>query len=234
MPSMSDQWESGHWVAASRDNALVIIGVSSRLTRREDEIAAAKNDAARKVAMFHGMRGSVESFHRAGAGFFDHIFDSRISLEHTVDYAQFIEVLQFDPDRDVLVHDGGTLVRFRYAVRVVPMNLVSTMDANGRPNWLGNHSLPEVEGYTVAVGVSRNQRWLRDTVMRSAQAAAGRIIQDMSTRMQTAQVETAGHGTVGYINTRSKGFLDNFRVLEFWINPENGYVYTLGIARFID
>jgi len=232
--SLREQWEAGHLISDSRDGTLVVIGVASRHVMRSDEIAAAKNDAAQKVAMFHGMVGSVESTMRTGRDIFGFYFNSQTSIRNVVDYEQFIERLQFDPDRDVLVTDGGTLVRFSYAARVARVNFIGTVNADGRPNWLDGHYLPELDGYIAAVGVSQNQIWLRDTVMISAQAAALRIIENVSTRLRTAYVYVSGYGLVSETLTVSEGKINNFRVLEFWINPGNGHVYTLGIARFVE
>jgi len=228
---MCGQWESGLFVTDSHDGEMVVIGVSSRLVRRADEVEAAKNDAARKVAMFHGMRGTVESFHRTGASFFDFIAEARIDLEPVIlDHARFIERLTFDPDHDVLLFEGGTLVRFRYAARVVPVNSVGTLDADGRPGWINDRNLPNVGGYMMAVGFSQNQVWLRDTVMRSTRAAAASLIQGESTHTATETVVVNGQALT-YIRSRSEGNLHNFRVIEFWIDPRNMSVYTLGIAR---
>jgi len=232
--TLREQRESGRLIANSQDGSLVVIGVASRHVTREDEIAAAKNHAARKVAMFYGMRGSVESTMRTGMDVFGFYFDSQTSLSNIVDYEQFIERLQFDPYRDVLVIDGGTMVRFRYAAMVTRVNFIGTMDADGRPNWLDGRYLPELAGYIVAVGVSQNQIWLRDTVMLSAQAAALALIESMSTKLQTTDVYVSEIGLISETISISEGGLDNFRVLEFWINPRNGHVYTLGIARFIE
>ena len=231
---LREQWEAGHLIANSQDDTLVVIGVASRHVRRDDEIAAAKNDAAQKVAMFHGMSGSVESTMRTGRDIFGFYFNSQTSIRNIVDYEQFIERLQFDSDSDVLVTDGGTLVRFRYAARVARTNFVGTINVDGRPNWLDGHYLPELDGYIAAVGVSQNQVWLRDTVMVSAQATALRIIENMSTRLQTTYVYVSGSGLLNETLTVSEGKVSNFRVLEFWINPRNGHVYTLGIARFVE
>ena len=231
---LREQWEAGRLIANSQDDSLVVIGLASRHVVRDDEIAAAKSDAAQKVAMFHGMSGSVESTMRTGVGIFGLYFNSQTSIRNVVDYEQFIDRLQFDPDRDVLVTDGGTLVRFRYGARVSRANFVGSINAEGRPNWLYGHYLPELDGYIAAVGVSQNQVWLRDTVMISAQATALRIIENMSTRLQSAYVYVSGYGLVTETLTVSEGQVSNFRVLEFWINPGNGHVYTLGIARFVE
>jgi len=231
--SMAAQWESGHFVPGSRDGAMIVVGVSGRLVNRAEEIDAARNEAARKVAMFHGFTGTVESFHRAGAGFFDFIFDSRIDLENIADYSRFADRLTFDPERDVLLFEGGTLVRFSYAANVRPVNFVGVVDENGRPDWIGGRRLPEIEGYVAAVGFSQNQVWLRDTVTRSVRAAAAGLLKIASTSVRTVEVDVPGRGSVTYIHSTSEGSLINFRVLEFWIEPGSMSVYTLGIARIV-
>ena len=232
--SFREQWEAGRLIARSQDGDLVVIGVASRHVRRDDEIAAAKNHAAQKVAMFYGMSGSVESVMKTGAGIFGFYFNSQTSIRNIADYQRFIERLQFDPDRDVLVTDGGTLVRFRYAARAARVDFTGAINADGRPNWADGRYLPELDGYIAAAGVSQNQIWLPDTVMKSAQAAALRIIENMSSRLQTAYVYVSGYGLVSKTRTISEGVVNNFRVLEFWINPRNGHVYSLGIARFVE
>jgi len=234
VPFHSGQWNPERLRACSRDGTLIVIGVANRQMRREREVDIARIDAARRVAMFHGMRGTVESLHRSGADFFDFISDSQIRLEHTVDYLRFVDRLEFDSDSDVFMADGATLVHFRYAARVIPVNFVGIIGADGRPNWLSVRYLPRVEGHAVAVGVSRNQRWFSDTVMLSAQAAAARLIMDRDTRIQFTVVDDTGHVPVAYIRTSSEGILDGFRVLEFWVDPVTGYVFTLGIARVVE
>ncbi|MCL2232950.1 MAG: hypothetical protein FWB99_07735 [Treponema sp.] len=230
--SAQRQGESGRWIAGTQDGALVVIGVANRHLRRQDEISAAKQSAAGKVAMFYGMSGMIESILRTDGGVLGFAADSRITLNPAFDYRHFIDRLHFDADYDVFEINGGTLIQFRYEARVTPVNFAGVMEADGRPNWANGH-LPVVSGYTAAVGVSQNQLWLRDTVTRSVHAAAARLIEGGATTVRSAVTET-GIGTASYIITRSEGVLNNFRVLEFWINPENGYVYTLGIARVVE
>jgi hypothetical protein len=73
---MNEQWESGHFILSPQNDTLIVIGVAGRHHSRWDndvsdaEIEAAKDDAARKVAMFYGMSGTVESYHRSGANIF--------------------------------------------------------------------------------------------------------------------------------------------------------------------
>ena len=221
------------WSTVSQDGSLVVIGVASRHLRREDEILAARYDAARKVAMFYGIQGNIESFLRTDGSLLGFTNDSYITLETVVDHESFIERLYFDPENDVFVLDNGTLVRFSYPVYVSPIIFSSTLDKNGCPNWINGDNLPEINGYVAAVGTAQNQMWLRDTVMRSIHSAAARMIENMSAIVQSEVIEIQ---TMMIINSRirSKGTLENFRILELWIDPVNGHVYTLGIARFVE
>jgi len=237
--SMSEQWDSGRIVVDSQDGALIVIGVANRQAQRWGneillaEIEIARDDAARKVAMFHGVTGSVESHHRQGRGFFDFIMESHINLESTVvDHTPFIERLTFDPDRDVAVFERGTLVRFRYTAGVSRTGFTSTVDANGRPGWINNLNF-DLAGYTAAVGFSQNQVWLQDTVLRATQATAARLIKGIDTIIDTSTVQEGGQ-TFTYITSSSSGVLNDFRIIEFWVDPRNMSVYALGIARFAE
>ncbi|MCL2609010.1 MAG: hypothetical protein FWD94_03795, partial [Treponema sp.] len=231
--SMERQWARGHFVAASRDGKLVVIGVASRGTspNREGEIEVAKIDAARKVAMFHQMAGKSE--HMSVEDQSGVTVNSSNSLGTTVDHEQFIELLRFDRARDVVVHDGGTLVRFTYEAKTVRVGAILGKDAGGRPVWTRSRNLPEIPGYTVAVGFAQTSGFLRDTVMRSAENAAARIIASNNTVGELAEYLSSEDGYFAKTLLVSEGKLEDFRILEFWIEPEYGHVYTLAIARFV-
>jgi len=231
--SMPAQWESGRFVLASSEGALVVIGISSRLARRADEIDAAKNDAARKVALFYGLEGRVEFFQRSGASVFDFIAESSVDLRPFIqDHERFLDRLFFDPDRDVLLFDSGSLVRFTYGAQVSRVATPSSrLDAQGRPEWAGGANLPWIAGHLTAVGFSQNQIWLRDTAMRSAQAAAARMIMAGGSDMRIFEIDAPGQGSVSYISSRSEGILVDFRIIEFWIDPWDMSVYTLAVGR---
>jgi len=233
---MPRKWESGHFVLGQREGGMEVIGVATRHHARwgdevlEQEIEAARDDAAQRVAMFLGMSGTVESFHRVGASFFDFVADSRIELERDApDHTPFAERLTFDPARDVLVFERGMLVRFRYPASVprVPSGRVSV---GGRPEWVSGRDLPDVDGHILAVGFSQNQVWLRDTVARATEAAAAALLRSMYTTIEVADVDMQG-GAVSEIRSVSQGRLESFAILEFWIDPATMSVYTLGIAR---
>jgi len=188
---MKEQYESGHWIAKSSGNMLTVIGVSNPMIKRQDEITAAKEDAARKAAMYFGIQGKIETVNNSGAGLFDYQYDSNVELVFDTDYEKYIDRLTFDQQKDVLVTQEGIFVRFKYAAAVTEINYSAGL-VDGRPNWTRNSGKPEFEGYITAVGFSRNQRRLKDTIIKSAQDAALRMIENMSTIVNTKEISAAG------------------------------------------
>ena len=227
---MPEQAALGNWLTtpSNSSNTLTVIGVASQEIWREDEILAAKVDAARRVAMFHSLYGVI--IHRVGP----YSFERTANFEFGTNYTEFIEQLRFDPEHDVKRYGGAVLVRFSYTTRVTPVNFVFRHDGRGRPEWLVTHILPDVPGYIAMVGFAGNQMWLRSTIMQSLENAAERMIAAISTRVRLEQIYVSGFGLVPYAYLTSEAALRNFRVLEFWIDPTNGSVHTLAIARLAE
>jgi hypothetical protein len=214
---------------------LTVLGVSSRMVKREDEITAAREDTARKVAVFYGIYGKVESTHRVGAYFFDYINDSQISLSYDNDYTRYIDQLTYDPQHDLLTSvDGVLLIRFQYAAAARSFDYRSVMAANGRPNWIYYRDLPQFDGYITAVGFAQNQRLFRNTVFRSTEAAAAKMLEELYMNMASNDTIVAVQSSASGVNTIfavSEGQLNSFHVLEYWVDPETGHCYTLAIAK---
>jgi hypothetical protein len=233
IPSINEQAASGHWITGSAGNDMIIIGVSNLLRKTDDEITAAKEDAAIKAAMFHGIRGNIESFHSNGVNFFEYIADSKVELDYDADHAKYIDRLTFDPKLDVVRTDNTVFVRFKYASAALPasVDFIASLNDDGRPNWTYSRDLPHIDGYITAVGFARNQVRLKDAIRKSTEAAAARMIEDTSTQVISTDKSGTGMGSSGMIQTRSAGNLENFQTIEFWIDPKTGYVYTLAIAR---
>jgi len=227
-PSMLEQYTSGYWIARSSNNKLTVIGVSNPMLRRESEIAAAKEDAAKKVAMFYGIHGSVEITNRTGSDFFDNTNDSNAELLYDTSYERFLEQLTFDPQNDVLITREAVFVRFQHDTTVKNIDYTVRL-ADGRPSWIRN--MPEFDGYVAAVGFARNQRRLKDTIFKSTENAVVRMIENLSTTVNTRETIVTGQGSSSFIQAKSEGRLNNFRVIDFWIEPETRFVYTLAIAE---
>ena len=229
--SVKEQDTSGYWITRPSENTLIIIGVSNLQVKRDSEIAAAKEDAARKAAMYHGIRGKVESYYSSGVNYFDFAADSKIELEYDTDYAKYIDRLTFDPERDVVTTNDAVFVRFKYATAASPIDYITSMSDDGRPNWTYNRDIPQIKGYMTTIGFARNQVRLKDTIRKSSEAAVAHMIEDMSTRIISSDKSGTGKGASSQIRTKSEGKLDNFQIIELWIDPKTGYVYTLAIAK---
>ena len=227
-PSMQEQYASGYWIARSSNNKLIVIGVSSPMSRRDSEIAAAKEDAARKVAMFYGMNISMEITNSTGSDFFDYMHDSNVELLYDTNYERYVDQLTFDPQNDVLVTGEAVFVRFQHDTRVRDIDYTVRF-VNSRPDWISNRNKPEFEGYMTAVGFAQNQRRLKDTIFRSTENAVVRMMEALSVTVNTSETIT-GQSSSSSIQTKSEGRLNNFRVIDFWIEPGTRFVYTLAIA----
>ena len=227
-PSMREQYTSGYWIVRSSNNKLTVIGVSNPMSRRDSEIAAAKEDAARKVAMFYGIYGSVQTVNRTGPALSDYVNDSNLDFTYEIDPEIYIDQLTFDPQNDVLITVEAVFVRFQHDTTIMNVDYRARR-INGRPSWTRNNDLPAFDGYITAVGLAQNQRRLKDTISKSTENAAARIIEEISTTVNTRETIT-GQGSSSFVQTQSEGRLINFMVLDFWIEPKTRYVYTLAIA----
>ena len=229
--SMQEHHSTGSWVSGPLNGRMVIIGVSGRLTKPDDEIQTAKEDAARIASMYHGILGSVELVNTTGSGgFFDYSANSILNLRYNLNYEQYIERLTFDPEKDVLRVDGATFVRFLFDVSNLDVDYSPRAGGN-RPSWVSNRDLPEFAGYTTAVGFAGRRSRLRDTVFASCESAAAILIESASTRVSSSETSVAGSGYTTTLYIKSEGRLTNFQILGFWIDPDNGSVSTLAIAR---
>ena len=231
--TLQEQNNSGLWVSGPINGKFIIIGVSGRLSRPNDEIEAAKLDAAAKAAMYYGIQGSVEYSNTSGSGgFFDYSADSRLVLNYDTNYANYISNLSFDPEKDILRGDNATYVRFSYSAITSNINY-SPVKSNDRPSWVNNRNMPEFDGYVTVVGFAGRRSRLRDTISASCESAAARLIENASTSVINQEQSSTRHGatTASSTYTRSEGRLNNFQILAFWIDPSSGAVSTLATAR---
>jgi hypothetical protein len=228
--SMKEQYETGLWIVKSSGNKLTVIGVSNPMLKRQDEIASAKEDAARKTAMYFFIQGRTETANSTGSGFFDYQYNSNVEIIYDTDFEKYKNQLTFNPDKDVLVTREGVFVRFQYAADVTEIDYRSSV-VNGRPDWIRNSERPEFEGYLTAVGFSRNHIRLKDTILKSTEDAVVRMLENLSSTVNTKEISVTGGGSSSFTHTVSEGTLYGFQVIEFWIEPETRYVYTLAIAK---
>jgi hypothetical protein len=143
------------------------------------------------VSTYFYIHGRIESVNNAGTGFFDYLYDSNVELLYDTDFEKYKDRLTFDPDNDILITREGTFVRFQYAAGVTGINYNSRV-INGRPNWIRNGEKPELAGYVTAVGFSRNQIRLKDTILKSTEDAIVRMIEGLSTAVNVKKIAVTG------------------------------------------
>jgi len=219
-----------YWITLPGPRSIVIIGASGRQQRRQTEIDNALEDAARKAAMYHGVQVRSEHVQDIGANFFDYFASSEIELDYDKELEKYKDKLVFDESRDILTRNNGVFIRFTYPESFPGrINYGFSRNQDGSPAWTTNPP-KEISGFTVGVGHSGRQLYLRDTFEKSYNAAAADIVSKLSTVMTTSGVSAEGH-TTSRIHQQSSGRLSYFLVLETWIDPKTQAVWTLAIAR---
>jgi len=228
--SLQEQYKNGHFILRHSNNKLTVIGISNSMIRRQDEIASAKEDAARKVAMYYGIQGNIEVLNSTRGNFFDYVHDSSAELIYSTDYDQYIDKLTFDSQIDVLITNEGVFVRFQYEKTVADVNYSARIQSE-RPDWIRNQGMPAIEGYVTSVGFARNRQKLKDTVLMATEDAVERMIADLSTTVNTREISATGQGSSSFVQTKSEGKISEFRIIEMWIEPNSRSVYILAIGR---
>ena len=211
---------------------LVLLGVSARLSTEENEIAAAKEVAARKVSMYHGLTASFEQVHIIGAGFFDFQNDTLSRVDYNQDLGKHIERLSFDPDVDFFRDSNGNVfIRFSYPA-TFPGSITYQFgkDPNSRPEWI-RQPPDKINGFVAGLGRSPRLFRFADTFMRSREAAAIAIAARISTEIETEEAVVQNYQSAIQFHRQSIASMTHFLVLETWVDPQTRAVYTLAIAQ---
>ncbi|MFP3042894.1 hypothetical protein LQZ19_13835 [Treponema primitia] len=233
----SETAESRFWHSLPARDGLVFIGSAGVRSNRDDSIKLALQDIARKVSIFSSVEGEFVAHHKTGSGFFDFTADTKTSLAFNEDYQGYVESLDFDPDTDVIQYENSIFVRARYnGSGSIPINYELFNGTNGsKPSWIDNPP-KEISGYTVGVGFASRRAVHRDTVNASFEAAIFSVIKEISSQITGGDVNYQGNGTFDYRTTNentitARGVLNNFYVLDTWIDKSNKAVWTLAVAR---
>ena len=209
---------------------MVIIGASGRQSKREAEIELAREDAARKAAMYQSVWADVENIQDIGPHSLNYFTNYEINLDYDRDLAKYAERLTFNSNRDVLNVDGSVFIRFSYpASYPVGVSYGFAREADGSPEWI-RRPPGEIGGFITGVGFSGRQSYVRDTFEKSCDAAVAALVSRVSTAV-TVEIISEGDRNAFFTYQRSTGRLDHFYVLEIWVDPKDKSVWTLAIAR---
>jgi hypothetical protein len=222
--------DAGFWVTPPHPGSLTIVGMSGPLLKREREINAAREEAARKISMYHGVNVSFESVHSDGSSIFDYSSSSSLALEYDDDLEKYKDRLTYDGDRDVARSGGSVFIRFAYPAGFpFPVSYTSRKNADGSPVWV-QRPPGEIDGFTAGVGFSAKKSRVKDSYAASCDSAAAAIVSRLSTSVITTTIASPGKNTVTILQ-RSSGRLKGFLVLDIWVDPKTKAVWTLAIAQ---
>ena len=223
-----------HFVSLPKSNELVVFGVSARLSSRDAEIEAAREDAAIKVSMYEGVWASIDATLHIGYDFFDYDVGSNTQVSYNEQIEQYLDKLTFNPDRDVTRNsDGSVFVKFAYPA-AFPGNVSYSFprNADGSPGWTTKPPR-EISGFLAGVGTSGRLERLVDTLRKSCEAAAASIVSNNMVSIRSADTTVVSQSDSN-ITSQSSGHLVNFVVLESWVDPKSRAVWTLAIAKMAD
>ena len=216
-------------LALPQSGSMTIVGVSGRQNTRNAEIEAAREYAARKAALFHGVYVYSEIRQSAGVGLFNVYVTSDTWLDYDKEFEKYMERLEFDPNRDVLDVDNRVYIRFTYPASPGSINHRISRRPDGRPEWVV-HQPTHIGGFIAGVGTSARQFRTYDTFSKSLDAAAVAISSTISTTVENME-SMVNHNVVSTTRQVTEGYLVNFMVIETWVDPSTQSVWTLAVAQ---
>jgi hypothetical protein len=221
---------------AGCQSGLIFIGVSPRLTNRDEAVNIAIRDAARKYSFFNSVSSCFVNRDNVGAGVFDIFIDSDYMLQYDNELDKFIEKLEYDLTKDVFENNNAVFVvtRINSAGNMPLFNGYSF--TSSRPYWIDSPP-SEIDGFIAGVGYSGRLSSHRDTVVRSYERAVIAIIQNIESLISREQLinqnnfSTFGFEVSSLGESRAYGTLENFYIIESWTNPVDLSVWTLALAK---
>ena len=222
-----------HLTSLPERNSLIFIGVSGPQLKPEQEVEVAREDAAKKVSMYHGLAASFVSIQGIGTNALDYQSSSGFQMVYDTELDKYKDRLTYDPERDLSYGDGVVYIRFSYPGNF-PVNIsyTSRKDSDGNPSWIKSPP-QDINGFMAQIGFARRQQRIRDTINKSIEDAVTGLITRSSSSVNTG---VSSHNDVSstFITQESSGRLSNFMVLETWVDPENLSVWTLTVARSVN
>ncbi|MDR1910150.1 MAG: hypothetical protein LBQ35_09590 [Spirochaetaceae bacterium] len=218
------------WFTRADGEELVIIGSAARRMNRDEALALALEDAARKAAIHDRVTGIIRRREIQQSGFMGFSSDTEMELISSQDYGAYLESLNYDPDTDVLERDNAVFVRARFP-GIPGRGLAFTLSSGDPPGWTG--APPLFPGYLVGVGFSTAHRNLSDTVKASYDSAIFSIVEGLSSRVSVSQDDSNTGRASSYAarSSDARATLTGFYVLEIWIDPQTRAVWTLAVAQ---
>jgi hypothetical protein len=227
--SFEEMFEANYWVTRPLEDGIMVIGVAGRQSNKDNAIAEALADAARRVSLYHGLYGESATVINQGSGALDYYADKGYDIRIDNEAENYIESLSFDKETDVFEKNGAVYVRTRYAgVSSVP-DYQSELLEDGRPTWVRDFKI-EIPDYLTSVGISRNKGTPQKTHEASYENAIVGFLPQLRTETTNTTIE-AGGAKLTLNQSVSRGALKNVMILETWIDAKRNEVWTLAVAK---
>ncbi|MDR0706925.1 MAG: hypothetical protein LBF60_03480 [Treponema sp.] len=229
--------ETVFWNTSTSGGDLIIVGVGGLQMYDSGSIQHALEDAARKVSLFAGLRGVAVYYENIGSSFWRYNVAHTTKIDYNEDYLGYIERLRYDPDRDIIINERGAFIRVRYELPE-PFHVVhpSSGSETEKPDWVVTPP-SSVAGFTAGVGYAPPQMYPNRAYVASYEAAIANLVGKGSTSIEAKNVQVQGEG-YNYDNIQentitASAVIDGFYILQVWVDPTDGGVYTLAIAQFV-
>jgi hypothetical protein len=226
--SVAEMYEKGYWITRPSGGQIYVLGIAGRRNNLDDAIAAALEDAARRVALYYGLHAKSAAVLNVGQGNLDYYADTDYWLSVNNEAGVYSGELVFDKDSDVLEIDGQVYVLAKYSSASSIPNYNSVLQ-DGQPNWVKDYAL-EIPGYLTGIGMSKNKGSPQRTYQGSYENAIVHMLSRLSTTV-TGSVDDIDGGRMTQNITTSEGDLKNVIILETWFDRKTGAVWTLLIAN---
>jgi hypothetical protein len=226
--SFDELYTSGHWVTRPSGGAIPVIGIAGRRSNRNEAIQIALADAARRVALYHGVDAESASVLSQGSGYLDYFadFDYRVTL-HT-DPGGYVGSLVFDKDHDVYEKNGSVYVRAKYSgVADIPA-YVSVLEDH-IPKWVKDYHA-DIPGFLTGIGLAGNKGSPHATYLASYENAIVSLLPRLMTKIADDMIDTP-NGKLQQNITTSQGTLTGVMILETWVDSKTSSVWTLLVAK---
>jgi hypothetical protein len=227
--SLEESHDEGYWVTRPANSTIIVLGIAGRRANKDEALAEALADAARRVALYHGVYGESAMVLNQGSGNLDYFSDSDYRLDLLNNAEGYIDALVFDEENDILEKDGAVFVRAKYAgISTFPVYQTTVKD--GVPDWVGNYVL-DIPGFLTAVAYSKNKGSLQKTFQASYENALVSLLPRLSSRHASEVIDMNGGGRMTQNISTNSGTLENVMILETWWDKKTGTVWTLLAAR---
>jgi hypothetical protein len=223
-------FEETHWITRPSGGTITVIGIAGRKLKRDEAIADALTDAARRVSLYYGAYGESTTVLQDGSNLLDYYAntDYRLTIRNSPE--PYLDSLVFDKTADVYEKNGSVYVRAQYSGVIELPAQVQAVTEGSPPVWVREYHA-DIPGFLTGIGNSKNKGTPQKTYQASYENALVSILPRISTKVEESVIDVAGQGRITKNVSVSSGNLSRIMILETWFDKGTGTVWTLLAAK---